>query len=93
MTRLYRNTFNFWHHFKAFFFFQLSRMAGRHGQDGRHVMTTVFVPVKDFAIIQGTCNRVVETQMPTGWKRKSRSVPRLYVQVKITLTKLFKYTF
>ena len=93
MTRLYRNTFNFWHHFKALLYFQLSRMAGRHGQDGHHVMTTVFVPVKDFAIIQGTCNRVVETQMCTGWRLKSRSVPRPYVQVKIILTKLFKYTF
>lgn len=100
MTRLYRNTFNFWHHFKAllyfipfFYFFQLSRMAGHHGQDGHHVMTTVFVPVKDFATIQGTCNRAVEIQMYTGWKRKRRSAPRRYVQVKITFIKFFKYNF
>ena len=68
-------------------------MAGHHGQDGHHVMTTVFVPVKDFATIQGTCNRAVETQMYTGWKRKRRSALRRYVQVKITFTKSFKYNF
>lgn len=68
-------------------------MAGHHGQDGHHVMTTVFVPVKDFATIQGTCNRAVEIQMYTGWKRKRRSAPRRYVQVKITFIKFFKYNF
>ena len=68
-------------------------MAGHHGQDGHHVMTTVFVPVKDFATIQGTCNRAVETQMYTGWKSKRRSALRRYVQVKITFTKSFKYNF
>ena len=68
-------------------------MAGHHGQDGHHVMTTVFVPVKDFATIQGTCNPAVETQMYTGWKRKRRSALPRYVQVKKTFTKSFKYSF
>lgn len=77
----------------VFSYFQLSRLVGHRGQDGHHVMTTVFVPVKDFATIQGTCNRVVETQMCTEWTRRRRSAPRRYVQVKITLTKFFKYNF
>lgn len=44
-----------------FYYFQLSRMAGHHGRDGHPVMTIVFVPVRDIATIQGTCNRAVGT--------------------------------